>query len=73
MRCVASVADALARLVHNDPLARLGEEEGIHQVRVALRRLRSDLRTLGDAVDPAWRSRIEPQLRAVAGSLGRRS
>ena len=67
---VASVAGALARLVHNDPLARLGEEEGIHQVRVALRRLRSDLRTLGDAVDPAWRSRIEPQLRSVAGSLG---
>ncbi len=37
---------------------------------MALRRLRSDLRTLGDAVDPAWRSRIEPQLRSVAGSLG---
>jgi CHAD domain-containing protein len=67
---VVAIASALARLVHNDPHARLGDEEAIHQVRVALRRLRSDLRTLGDAVDPAWRARIEPQLRSVAGALG---
>lgn len=66
----AAIGDALERLVRNDPLARLGEAEGIHQVRVALRRLRSDLRTLGDAVDEGWRSRIEPRLREVADALG---
>jgi CHAD domain-containing protein len=66
----AAIADALQRLVQHDPLARLGDAEGVHQVRVALRRLRSDLRTLGDAVDPAWRAQIEPRLRSVAEALG---
>lgn len=65
-----AIASALERLVEHDPLARLGEPEGVHQVRVALRRLRSDLRTLSDAVDPQWRQRIEPRLRAIAGALG---
>jgi CHAD domain-containing protein len=62
----ASISDALARIVRNDPQARLGEPEGVHQLRVAMRRLRSDLRTLGDAVDPHWREEIEPRLRAIA-------
>ena len=62
----ASIADALTRIVRNDPQARLGYPEGVHQLRVAMRRLRSDLRTLGDAVDPRWRGEIEPRLRAIA-------
>lgn len=65
----AAIADALHRLIRHDPLARLGEAEGVHQVRVAFRRLRSDLRTLGDAVDPAWRARVEPRLREVGSAL----
>ena len=66
----AAIADALHRLVHHDPLARMGDVEGVHQVRVAFRRLRSDLRTLGEAVDPIWLARIEPQLRSTGGALG---
>lgn len=66
----AALADALVRLVRNDPSARLGDVEGVHQVRVALRRLRSDLRTLEEAVDAGWRSRIEPRLREVGSALG---
>ena len=62
----ASIADALTRIVRHDPQARLGQPEGVHQLRVAMRRLRSDLRTLGDAVDPGWREEMEPRLRAVA-------
>ncbi len=62
----ASIADALTRIVRHDPQARLGAPEGVHQLRVAMRRLRSDLRTLGDAVDPRWREEIEPRLRAIA-------
>ena len=62
----ASIADALTRIVSNDPQARLGHPEGVHQLRVAMRRLRSDLRTLGDAVDPVWREAMEPRLRQVA-------
>ena len=64
-----ALADAIERLVKNDPLARMGEAEGIHQVRVAIRRLRSDLRTLADAVDPGWRATVEPQLQAIGHSL----
>lgn len=64
------IASALERLVQHDPLARASEPDGVHQVRVALRRLRSDLRTLDDAVDPAWRQRIEPRLGAIAEALG---
>lgn len=66
----ASIADALLRIVRADPLARLGEAEGVHQVRVAFRRLRSDLRTLDDAVDASWRDRIEPRLRETGAALG---
>ena len=67
----ATLADALERIVRNDPLARLGEDpEGVHQLRVAFRRLHSDIRTLADAVDPAWRTRIEPELSAAVSALG---
>jgi CHAD domain-containing protein len=64
-----AIADALQRLVANDPLARLDAAEGTHQVRVAVRRLRSDLDTLGDAVDPQWRDSVVPRLRALGHSL----
>lgn len=66
----ASIAGALLRIAGSDPVARLGDAEGIHQVRVAFRRLRSDLRTLEDAVSPAWRDAIEPRLRATGAALG---
>lgn len=76
-----SLTDALQRLLRNDPLARLGDAEGLHQLRVALRRLRSDLRTLEDHVDPAWRAgmhgrqatgatRLAARLADAQGALG---
>ena len=66
----AAIADALLRLLRNDPLTRIGDAEGLHQLRVSLRRLRSDLRTLGDMVEPTWLARVEPDLRTVADALG---
>ncbi|HEY6608413.1 MAG TPA: CHAD domain-containing protein [Candidatus Limnocylindria bacterium] len=66
----AALADAYLRLVRNDAGARLGDVEAVHQLRVALRRLRSDLRTLGDAVDPSWRVETEPVLRSLGRALG---
>ena len=66
----ASIADALLRLLRNDPLTRLGDAEGLHQLRVSLRRLRSDLRTLEQVVEPAWWTGVEPDLRSVADALG---
>ena len=61
---------ALHRFVTNDPYARLGEVEGIHQLRVAARRLRSVLRTFAPLI-PAERSLpIVDELRAVGQALG---
>ena len=65
-----TLADAVVRLEANDPGARTGEVEAVHQMRVAFRRLRSDLRTLGDAVDPGWHAIVEPPMRSVAEALG---
>lgn len=66
----AVIADAVLRMMRNDPLARSGDEEGIHQLRVATRRLRSDLRTFETLVTPEWRDQVEPQLRELADRLG---
>ncbi len=66
----AAIADALVRLLRNDPLTRMGDAEGLHQLRVSLRRLRSDLRTLEEMVEPTWWARVEPDLRTVADALG---
>ena len=42
------------RLVEHEPAARLGEDiEGVHQMRVASRRLRAALDTFGEALPPA--------------------
>ena len=65
-----SISDALLRLLRNDPLTRMGDVEGLHQLRVSLRRLRSDLRTLEEMVEPTWWARVEPDLRTVADALG---
>ena len=64
------ISDAVLRMMRNDPLARMGDEEGIHQLRVATRRLRSDLRTLGALLAPEWRADVEPRLSALADRLG---
>src|SRR6185295_14722112 len=41
----AAIARGVERIMSNDPRARLGEIEPLHQMRVGARRLRSDLRT----------------------------
>lgn len=67
----ASLADATIRLVTADPYARLGEDlEGVHQARVATRRLRSDLRTYRDLLDPEWNRSLRDELKWLAGLLG---
>ena len=67
----AVMADGYLRILRNDVLARLGDDEGVHQLRVATRRLRSDLRTFEDLVEPDWRARIEEGLRTYGRRLGR--
>jgi CHAD domain-containing protein len=57
-------------LIRNDPLVRAGDPDGVHDMRVAIRRLRATLRTFRSMLD---RERTEPlreELKWVGGLLG---
>ena len=70
-----AVASAVRRLLVHDPVVRLDAgDEGVHQARVATRRLRSDLRTFRPLLDtpdepPALAPLLE-ELRWLGGLLG---
>lgn len=70
----ASLHAGTDRLVAHDWQLRLDfpdpATEDVHQARVATRRLRSDLRTFGDVLDPAWRRHIRTELKWLGGLLG---
>ena len=62
---------SVTRMIVHDPEVRLGEDpEGVHQARVATRRLRSDLRTFGPVLDAAWAGRLRDELARYADVLG---
>src|SRR5262249_22422025 len=64
-------AGAAQRLAAFDPIVRLDADKvGVHQSRVAVRRLRSDLRTFRDQLDPEWATPLRDELRWLAGELG---
>lgn len=64
----AAIASSVLRLIRHDPGVRLGEDpEDVHQARVATRRLRSDLRTFREVLDPD----LGVSLREELGWLGR--
>lgn len=66
-----SLADGLQRLVRSEPHARLGDDvEGVHQLRVATRRLRSDLRTMRRHLDVAAVDALRGELGWLADLLG---
>lgn len=68
---VATIAASLDRLVAHDLAVRLDPtSRGVHQARVATRRLRSDLKTLGDLLDPSWVERTRATLKWVGDALG---
>jgi CHAD domain-containing protein len=68
----AAVATGLDRLLEHDLGVRLSADpEHVHQARVATRRLRSDLQTFGDVLDPAWNARVRDELRWLGGGLGK--
>lgn len=61
----------VARLLASDPIARLGEDvEGVHQARVATRRLRSHLSTFADVLRTRPTERLSRDLRWLGRSLG---
>ncbi|HEX9506732.1 MAG TPA: CYTH and CHAD domain-containing protein [Acidimicrobiia bacterium] len=67
----SAVASSTARLVAHDPGVRIGTDpEDVHQARVATRRLRSDLRSFRDVVDPEWSAASSDELKWIGGLLG---
>jgi CHAD domain-containing protein len=66
-----ALAASVIRLLRHDAVIRLDvDPEGVHQARVATRRLRSDLRTFGALLDPAWATKLRDDLAWVADKLG---
>ena len=62
---------ALDRLLLHDPVVRLGKStDGVHQMRVATRRIRSNLKTFAEIVDPAWSDEMRQDLKWLADLLG---
>lgn len=64
------LAQQLDRLQHQDVLLRGGEQEGVHQVRVAARRMRSALATYRHVWQPGATERLREDLRWVGQVLG---
>jgi CHAD domain-containing protein len=66
-----AIAKSVVRLIEHDAVMRLDTDpEGVHQARVATRRLRSDLRTFRSLVDPGLVSSLRDELGWLAGVLG---
>ncbi|MFG1651082.1 CHAD domain-containing protein [Micromonospora sp. NPDC049275] len=70
-----AVRKEVGRLLAHDPLVRLrtstdGGDSAVHQMRVACRRLRSDLRTFRPLVRRSWARPLRDELRWLAGVLG---
>jgi CHAD domain-containing protein len=66
-----AISDAVAKLVTSDPVVRIGEDpEGVHQARVATRRLRSHLRTFRELLDPEWTQSLRDELKWLGDELG---
>ncbi|HEY3942316.1 MAG TPA: CYTH and CHAD domain-containing protein [Acidimicrobiales bacterium] len=69
----AVLVAGLDRILDHDHGIRTGDPdpEYVHQVRVATRRLRSDLLTLRGALDPGWVERRRSELRWLGEGLGK--
>ena len=66
-----AIARSVARFLRHDPGVVLGDDpEDVHQARVALRRLRSDLRTFGPLLDEEWNAHLRSEARWLGGLLG---
>jgi CHAD domain-containing protein len=67
MAYIRAQRDAIVEL---DPAVRLDTEEGVHDMRVATRRLRSTFRTFGKVLDRTVTDPIADELKWLAGELG---
>ncbi|ROP27235.1 CHAD domain-containing protein [Pseudokineococcus lusitanus] len=67
----AHLATQVRALVAADVAVRRGEDDAVHQVRVAARRLRSGLRAFRPLLDRGWADDLRAELGWLAGELGR--
>ncbi|HSI26055.1 MAG TPA: CHAD domain-containing protein, partial [Aeromicrobium sp.] len=66
-----ALSASVVRLIRHDAAVRLGSDlEGVHQARVATRRLRSDLRTFRTLLEPTWDAQLRDELRWLGDELG---
>jgi CHAD domain-containing protein len=66
-----SVARSVALIIRHDPGARLGDdEEEVHKLRVATRRLRSDLHSFGPLLDKGEVKSVRTELSWLGGVVG---
>ncbi len=67
-----AVTTSVRRLVDQDHVVRLGEDpEGVHQARVATRRLRSNLRAVATLLEPGWADPLRTESQWLGELLGR--
>jgi CHAD domain-containing protein len=67
----AAFAGAARRLLTHDPYVRVSDDpEAVHQARVATRRLRSDLKTLGQFLDEFRTDGLRRELGWLGGAFG---
>jgi CHAD domain-containing protein len=65
-----AMANGTLRLMQHDAPTRMGEVEGVHQMRVATRRLRGDIGTFGSLIDAPWGDALVDELRWLGDLLG---
>jgi CHAD domain-containing protein len=66
-----AIALSVIRLILHDPVVRIDvDPEGVHQTRVATRRLRSDLRTFRPLLAHTWSEPLRDELGWIARILG---
>jgi CHAD domain-containing protein len=67
----SALTNSVRRLVeHEEGVTAGGDPEDVHQARVATRRMRSDLRTFRDFLDPEWTADLRAELEWLGGELG---
>lgn len=68
----AAIAASVRKLMEHDPGVRRGDDpEALHQMRVATRRLRSDLSTFRPVLDRSWTEPLRDELAVLGTALGR--
>ena len=66
----AIIGETLRHLLSNQPAALAGDPEGVHQVRIAIRRIRSALRLFSPHLEAHARRLFEGELRRAGRTIG---